>query len=581
MKTRYFAALLLALLLALGASAQALADEPAQEGAFRDAAPEEGVFQNGSFSGPQTIPGEPMAVAESWEEDAYQLLLNAWRQRETEINVLPLRIPWADINAFWDVGRKVLNDHPELFYADFYGTAYSSGGLVARQTFKYRSFPDLDGAIRDFDAAANRALAQVRGLTNPVEIALILHDWLVVNCEYNWEVNKALENGGVGDTSQYDGGMPWTAYGALVNGTPVCQGYALAYKYLLSKADVPVPSVVISSDSMNHAWNGVQINGLWYQADATWDDPVLNREGRARHAYFLLSDSTFGTADTSKGRSAHSGWEQIVTCGSNAYESGYVFVDNEHPLYRRNNAFYYVKPESAAGVNGYSSYNCNSVYRTAALNSDGTKLAGGLGLSSNAVISWVDGRLYVLPGPFSGQVAEKVLLVYDLDSGLTAQAGHFIHSPAASPDGFALAGSDNYPGLRYNARTNEIEAVSCTRRTVVYSVPAASLSSGWSHAQTESGAGVASGLSPDGTAAAVLWGSGSSLPSGLTLWAAFYNGSGKLLKCQMIDSDAIARANISNVRPGMVLAYLDPPSGYASVKLMLLTSDKAPVCAAG
>jgi len=66
-----------------------------------------------------------------------------------------------------------------------------------------------------------------------------------------------------------------TAYGALANGKAVCQGYSLAYKLLLRRAGVPV--VYVGSDSMQHAWNMVQMeNNGWYHVDVTWDDPILH-----------------------------------------------------------------------------------------------------------------------------------------------------------------------------------------------------------------------------------------------------------------------------------------------------------------
>ena len=563
MKMKHFAALLLVLLLALGTSAQVLADEPDAEGELRDEPPKEGVFQEGSFSGPQTIPGEPMAVAESWEEDLKAMILEGWTARKKEVDISSLRIPKSELNRYWDVLHTLQNDHPELFYIGI-DSVWNNGTIFVRQDLTYRTIEGgLDKAISDFNAAANEALSQIRGLTDPVEKALVLHDWLVLNCEYNWYVgfHQSASAGNTGD-AYVDSGMPWTAYGAMAKGDAVCAGYALAYKYLLGQAGIPC--VYISSSEMNHAWNGVQINGNWYQVDATWDDPVLNREGRVGHGYFLLSDETFGT--TGK----HYGWDKIVTCNSKIYESDYVFVGNDYPVYCRNGNFYYIKPETA------SNYSCISVYRTASLSSGGTRLANGLGLSNNAVVLWVDSRLYVLPGPFSNQVNEKVLLVYDLDNGVTAQAGRFTHSPAASPDGLASAGSDDYPGLRYNAQTNEIEAVSCTRRQTVYSVPAVSLPGSWSDASTGSAAAAVIG-GPD-EAAAVLW--GVNAPGGLTLWAAYYDGNGKMVSAQVAGRDEIVPANISNVRPKMVLAYLDAPRSYASAKLMLLTEEQTPICAA-
>lgn len=575
MKKRIFAALLLALLLALGASAQALADEP-EAAETPDAPPSGGVFQNGSFSGPQTIPGEPMAVTEDgWKAGLYAAVLNAWRAGETSVNVEPLKIPSAEWNALWDVLRAVLNDNPELFYASWYTSKdiyyYPNGPLLGSLTLLYNdTYQDSavrTQAIREFNEAADRALAQIQGLTNPVEKALLLHDFLVVNCLYNWEVATDQEDGDAYVASK----MPWTAYGALVKGDAVCQGYALAYKYLLTRAGIP--SVVISSSSMNHAWNGVQIDGDWYQADPTWDDPTPNREGRARHAYFLLSDTTFGSDDSAKGRSKHYDWDAIVTCNSTEYESGYVFVDNENSLYHWNNSFYFIDND------GY-------VCKSSQLQGSGTRISGSLGLPALSTV-WLEDRLYLLPNAYNDSYAsnQRLLLVYDLDDNITAQAALFQHVPAASPDGKYQSSSDRIPGIRYNAETNKIEVVSPTRRTVITSIPASSLSSGWKtdpELNISSGMAVASGISKDG-AAAIQWAHAMQNPrSDLTLWAAFYQ-DGKLTAVRTTPVQAQASTtNISNIRPTKTLAYLSAlPSSYDTVKLILLTPDKLPLCAVG
>lgn len=566
MKKRIFAALLLALLLALGASAQALAEEPEAEEKFAEESGESSVFQRGSFSGPQTIPGEPLAIAEGWESEARTVIYNGLKNRSSAINVSSLGIPLSEFNSFYS---QLLNDCPELFYVDSYrACSYNPAtNVITEVRPRYLEFANLDQAISDFNAAANRALAQIQGLTDPVEKALLLHDFLVVNCLYNWEVATDQEDGDAYVASK----MPWTAYGALVKGDAVCQGYALAYKYLLTRAGIP--SVIISSSKMNHAWNGVQIDGVWYQADPTWDDPTPNREGRARHAYFLLSDATFGSDNSDKGRSKHYDWDPIVTCNSTKYESGYVFVDNENSLYHWNNSFYFIDN------NGY-------VCKSSQLQGSGTRISGSLGLTARSTV-WLEDRLYLLPNAYNDSYAsnQRLLLVYDLDDNITAQAALFQHVPAASPDGKYQSSSDRIPGIRYNAETNKIEVVSPTRRTVITSIPASSLSSGWKtdpELNTSSGMAVASGISKDG-AAAIQWAPAMQNPrSDLTLWAAFYQ-DGKLTAVRTTPVQAQASTtNISNIRPTKTLAYLSAlPSSYDTVKLILLTPDKLPLCAVG
>ncbi len=65
----------------------------------------------------------------------------------------------------------------------------------------------------------------------------------------------------------------------FLNNKTVCEGYALAMTLLLDKAGIT--NIPVSGP--NHAWNIVQINDIWLQIDATWDD--IGSE--ARIEYFL------------------------------------------------------------------------------------------------------------------------------------------------------------------------------------------------------------------------------------------------------------------------------------------------------
>ena len=123
---------------------------------------------------------------------------------------------------------------------------------------------------------------------------VVLHDYLVENCTYGFGSDK--------NDNEY------RAYGALVEQQAVCNGYAEAMALLLSCAGVENRYVVgtVNSGSRsasgqqtgqstasgrrdNHAWNQVKLNGTWYHLDATWDDPVGDKE-IVSHAYFNLSD---------------------------------------------------------------------------------------------------------------------------------------------------------------------------------------------------------------------------------------------------------------------------------------------------
>lgn len=113
------------------------------------------------------------------------------------------------------------------------------------------------------------------------EKALLVHDRLALNCEFNYYVaeNQELAN----DTFAY------TMYGAIAEGDAVCLGYAEAYNFLLSK--IGIKSKTCISWQMGHAWNIVYIDGNAYHVDVSWDDGFVN--GGVEHNYFLLSTNAF------------------------------------------------------------------------------------------------------------------------------------------------------------------------------------------------------------------------------------------------------------------------------------------------
>lgn len=83
-----------------------------------------------------------------------------------------------------------------------------------------------------------------------------------------------------------------TAYGALVYGYAVCQGYAAAMYRLLRESGVNcriITGTATRADGSTeyHAWNIAEIDGLWYNLDPTWDAQS------GTDIYFLRCDAHF------------------------------------------------------------------------------------------------------------------------------------------------------------------------------------------------------------------------------------------------------------------------------------------------
>ncbi|GAA0086474.1 hypothetical protein UT300007_29140 [Clostridium sp. CTA-7] len=111
-----------------------------------------------------------------------------------------------------------------------------------------------------------------------------LHDYLINNCKYDERI--------------FSEDMPkesYTAYGALIDGIAVCQGYAVAMDKLLKAAGIETMTILGEARNkdgyISHAWNLVKLGGEYYHLDATWNDPVMDDgSNKLRYSYFNITD---------------------------------------------------------------------------------------------------------------------------------------------------------------------------------------------------------------------------------------------------------------------------------------------------
>lgn len=132
----------------------------------------------------------------------------------------------------------------------------------------------LETAKAAFEQKVSRILSGLTDTMSENEKELYLHDRLERMVAY------------VSSTNAHN------AYGALVEGKAVCEGYAEAFQYLLQRAGIQ--SFIVTGSSLSpgtnsyapHAWNIVRIDNDYYHTDSTWDDQGAN----LYHAYFNLTD---------------------------------------------------------------------------------------------------------------------------------------------------------------------------------------------------------------------------------------------------------------------------------------------------
>lgn len=155
---------------------------------------------------------------------------------------------------------------------------------------------------------------------NQWQIALSIHDYLIVNSEYDESLD--LEKG----------------YDIMINGKAVCNGYAEAYMDLMNRCGIP--TIIVSSESMNHCWNLVCIDGNWYHVDVTWDDPVSDVHGRVRHANFLLTDEEIRSGDD-----PHYDWVTDISCTDTKFSDAFWRGVDSQICYADSNTCYLLRTE--------------------------------------------------------------------------------------------------------------------------------------------------------------------------------------------------------------------------------------------
>ena len=182
------------------------------------------------------------------------------------------------------VRSALVADHPEIFWLPpYYVTAVGTDGegnltalmmfsssadvspafLVTRSEKTYMK-QELEQAVQDITSLVTA--------TTPFEIELQLHDLLCSRVEYSDDKSNS---------------MIYTAYGALVEGKALCEGYSRAMQLLLSRFGILSTTVTGVAEGEGHMWNMVYIDGAWYNLDVTWNDTTKDF---ISHEYFNITD---------------------------------------------------------------------------------------------------------------------------------------------------------------------------------------------------------------------------------------------------------------------------------------------------
>lgn len=203
-------------------------------------------------------------------------------------------------------------DHTDIFYVDIsslsirvthdgknYHVYIGTGRRDSYYATGYTDTAQVDGLLANYNAAVAKIADEAKNVTVKEGESLTakqveyVHDYLTQHTSYRLENACKPENLG----------FIRTAYGALVAGEAVCEGYARAFKAVMDA--LGIPCVLVNGvyrhgqDQVElHMWAEVQIDGLWYGVDATMDDPKsptvsyasnsTGLDGYESHEYLLV-----------------------------------------------------------------------------------------------------------------------------------------------------------------------------------------------------------------------------------------------------------------------------------------------------
>lgn len=195
----------------------------------------------------------------------------------------------TDTKSFQKCISAVQYDYPNLFYVDFSHYTYVAydDGWEYRPQYLY----EKEEALRK-QKAINELIQRIvfelkkRKLSSVYQKCGYIHSYLVRNCTYDYD---ALDDS---DKRR----IAYTIEGPLLEKTGVCQGIALAYRFICMNCGIE--AIVVKGVSLRpgtttyegHAWNIIRVGESAAQVDVTWDMCLTSNDWPIRYDYFFLPD---------------------------------------------------------------------------------------------------------------------------------------------------------------------------------------------------------------------------------------------------------------------------------------------------
>ncbi|WP_405357328.1 transglutaminase domain-containing protein [Ruminococcus sp.] len=196
------------------------------------------------------------------------------------------------------------DDHPEIFWMDYLfdiDYEYDNGSHITKLVLRSEYTADqVVKMMQEIDDALAAFYREMPKELSAYEREVYVYKYIIDHCVYD-------EN--ILDDKEYEESHPslFNLYGVMVDHVAVCVGYAYSFDYLCSELGIDTVcisgTVVLEEDGAEttdtlHLWNAVELDGEWYMADVTWDDPDDEEEIRDAYVYLNITDQVMALDHT-------------------------------------------------------------------------------------------------------------------------------------------------------------------------------------------------------------------------------------------------------------------------------------------
>lgn len=164
----------------------------------------------------------------------------------------------SDADTPHTIYYAVLLDYPDLFWMNGESTVWeiNNGESYELELTCTMEEEEIESYRQQIDINVNEFLSIIPEDADTYTKVKTAYEWIIGHTDYQ---SDSLNNQNI--------------LSVLVQNESVCAGYAKAFQYLMNRLAIPCIYVEGYADGEPHAWNIVNIDGVYTEVDCTWGEP--------------------------------------------------------------------------------------------------------------------------------------------------------------------------------------------------------------------------------------------------------------------------------------------------------------------